>query len=142
MKVTILNGNPDPNNLTFDSYLVQLTQKLEESGSQVTRLTLRDLKLQYCSGCFGCWLKTPGECVANDDNPQMLRAIINADFMLWAAPMRMGFPSALLKKSMDKMVPLIHPYIVVDHGEAHHLARYNHYPRLGLLLEKEMGGDA
>jgi len=25
----------------------------------------------------------------------------------------------------------------VDHGEAHHRARYPHYPRLGLLLEKE-----
>ena len=53
----------------------------------------------------------------------------------------MGFPSALLKKVSDKLIPLVHPYIVVDQGEAHHLARYNHYPKFGLLLEKSAGSD-
>jgi hypothetical protein len=53
----------------------------------------------------------------------------------------MGFPAALLKMANDKHLPLIHPYMVVDHGEAHHLKRYARYPRLGLLLEKEAGTD-
>ena len=63
------------------------------------------------------------------------------DFILWAAPLKMGFPSTLLKMANDKHLPLIHPYMVVDHGEAHHLKRYPHYPRLGLLLEKEPATD-
>jgi hypothetical protein len=53
----------------------------------------------------------------------------------------MGFPSALLKMALDKSIPLIHPYIVVHHGEAHHRPRYEHYPRLGLLLEPESDTD-
>ena len=72
----------------------------------------------------------------------MDRAVINADFVLWAAPLKMGFPSSLLKMALDKHLPLIHPYTLVDQGEAHHRKRYAHYPRLGLLLEKEAGTDA
>ena len=67
--------------------------------------------------------------------------MINSDFTLWAAPLRMGFPSATLKMAMDKSIPLVHPYFVVDLGEAHHRARYDHYPRLGLLVEKESDTD-
>ena len=67
--------------------------------------------------------------------------MINADFILWAAPLKMGFPAALLKMANDKHLPLIHPYMVVDQGEAHHLKRYARYPRLGLLVEKEADTD-
>ena len=71
----------------------------------------------------------------------MDRAIIQSDFTLWAAPLKMGFPSALLKMATDKFLPLIYPYMVVDHMEAHHFARYAHYPRFGLLVEKEATTD-
>ena len=67
----------------------------------------------------------------------MDRAIINSDFTLWAAPLKMGFPSAILKMALDKHLPLIHPYMLVDQYEAHHLKRYAEYPRVGLLVEKE-----
>jgi hypothetical protein len=38
------------------------------------------------------------------------------------------------------MIPLVHPYFVVDGGEIHHRARYAKYPKLGLLLGA--GGDS
>ncbi len=135
MKITILNGNPEPS--VFDGYLDELVASLQVGGQAVTRLDLRELPLRYCVGCWGCWVKTPGECIARDASLEMDRAVINSDFNLWAAPLKMGFPSALLKMALDKHLPLIHPYMVVDHGEAHHLKRYKHYPRLGLLVEKE-----
>lgn len=139
MKITILNGNPEPS--PFDTYLAQLTSALEGEGHTLTRLDLRDMSLRYCVGCWGCWVKTPGECVADEVSLEMGRAVINADFVLWAAPLKMGFPTALLKMAMDKHLPLIHPYMVVDHMEAHHLRRYPRSPRLGLLLEKEADTD-
>jgi len=139
MIITILNGNPQPS--TFDSSLAQLKSDLETRGHAVTHLALRDLPLRPCVGCWGCWVKTPGECVARDASLEMDRAVINADFVLWAAPLKMGFPAALLKMALDKHLPLIHPYMVVDHGEAHHLKRYARYPRVGLLVEKEAFTD-
>ncbi len=140
MKITILNGNPAPS--AFDSYLAQLKANLEANAQTVTQLDLRSMPLRYCVGCWGCWVKTPGECVSRDASLEMDQAVINADFVLWAAPLKMGFPSALLKMANDKHLPLIHPYMVVDHGEAHHLKRYARYPRLGLLVEKEADTDA
>ena len=139
MKITILNGNPVSSN--FDVYLLQAKTVLESEGHMVTQLDLRDMSLRYCVGCWGCWVKTPGECVNRDASLEMDRAIINADFILWAAPLKMGFPSELLKRALDKHLPLIHPYMEVDHGEAHHLRRYPHSPRVGLLLENESTTD-
>ena len=139
MKITILNGNPEPS--AFDTYLEQLQSALGIDNHHVTRIDLRDKQLRFCVGCFGCWVKTPGECVARDASLEMDHAVINADFVVWAAPLRMGFPAALLKMAMDKHLPLIHPYMVVDQGEAHHLRRYPSSPRLGLLIEKEADTD-
>jgi multimeric flavodoxin WrbA len=139
MKITILNGNPKKT--SFDTYLAQVQSGLESEEHSVTRLDLRDLPLRYCVGCWGCWVKTPGECVSRDGSLEIDQAVINADFVLWAAPLKMGFPTELLKMAQDKHLPLIHPYMVVDQGEAHHLKRYERYPRLGLLVEKEANTD-
>jgi len=139
LKITILNGNPSP--APFDDYLAQLGQKLETNGHTATCLQLRDLPLHYCVGCWGCWAKTPGECISQDASREIDRAVINSDFTLWAAPLKMGYPAARLKMAMDKHIPLIHPYMVVDQGEAHHRKRYDRYPRLGLLIEREADTD-
>jgi multimeric flavodoxin WrbA len=135
MNITILNGNPDPS--AFDTYLKNLKLELELNRHQVTQLDLRDLQLKYCIGCFDCWTKTPGICESDQASREMGRAVINSDFTLWAAPLKMGFPSALLKMGIDKHLPLIHPYMVVDQGEAHHLNRYEKYPRVGMLVARE-----
>ena len=51
----------------------------------------------------------------------------------------MGFVSAVLKKTQDKMIPLVHPYITLIRGESRHWKRYRRVPTLGLVLER---GDA
>ncbi|HOU15816.1 MAG TPA: NAD(P)H-dependent oxidoreductase [Anaerolineae bacterium] len=142
MRITMMNGNGHPQNREFEEYVARLATALMAEQHTVTVFTLRDLDIKFCTGCFGCWVKTPGECVAKDASHDVCRAVINGDFLLWAAPLRLGFPDATLKKMMDKSIPLIHPYFVVDHGEAHHRPRYEHYPRVGLLLEKEADTDA
>jgi multimeric flavodoxin WrbA len=140
MQITILNGNPEP--ASFDTYLAQVRSTLEAEGHSVTQLDLRTNPLRYCIGCWGCWVKTPGQCSnADAASIEMDQVVINADFVLWASPLIMGFPSELLKRACDKHLPLIHPYMVVDHGEAHHQKRYPHYPRVGLLVEKEASTD-
>ncbi|MCJ7715833.1 MAG: NAD(P)H-dependent oxidoreductase [Anaerolineales bacterium] len=139
MKITVLNGNPEQSK--FDNYLLNLKSILEDQNHQVTLLDLRELSLKYCIGCFDCWSKTPGVCESDKASQIMDRAIINSDFTLWAGPLIMGFPAALLKMAFDKHLPLIHPYMVVDQHEAHHLKRYEQYPRVGMLVEKEADTD-
>ena len=141
MRITILNGEPNPAT-PFHSYLGALTDRLVNLGHEVAKLDLVNLDLKGCSGCFNCWVRTPGECSKLDDSAAVCRAVLNADLVLLAAPIVMGFTTALLKRGADQMIPLIHPYFVVEGGEVHHRARYAHYPQMGLLLGADADTDA
>ena len=141
MRITILNGEPDPAS-AFQEYLHELASRLAASGHAVTTLDLRELTLKGCSGCFGCWVRTPGECVKKDDSARVCREAIGSDLLLLASPVTMGFTTALLKRAADQMIPIIHPYFVVQGGEVHHRARYAKYPAFGLLLGAGSGTDA
>jgi len=141
MKVTILNGNPDEKKFQFDSFLRRCKELLESEHHRVTLLNLVDMDIKYCTGCWGCWVKTPGECLFGDDSKIIRREVIKSDFVLLASPMIMGFTSALLKKAMDKFIPLVHPYIELVQGECHHRARYDHYPQIGLWVQSDRDTD-
>jgi hypothetical protein len=141
MKITILNGNPNGDNAAFDDYLQRLSGELISDDHAVTVFDLRDMDTSYCTGCFDCWVKTPGQCRTADEGHEINRAYINSDFVLWASPVSMGFYSALLKKITDKFVGLVHPYAEFVDGEMHHSPRYDNYPLAGLLLGKSIGTD-
>jgi multimeric flavodoxin WrbA len=142
MKITILNGNSDPNNQKFDDYLSNLVKLLELSDNGVVHFKLREMKIRHCRGCFDCWVKTPGQCIYKDDSHAICREVINSDFVLFATPLVMGFPSAVLKIIMDKLISLLLPYIeLVNNKECHHKKRYDKYPLIGLLIEREDDTD-
>jgi multimeric flavodoxin WrbA len=141
MRITILNGEPESAS-GFDGYVHKVALRLEASGHMVTTVELRELDLKGCSGCWGCWVKTPGECVKRDDSAKVCRATINADLLVLASPVTMGFTTSLLKRAFDQMISLVHPYLVVEGGEAHHRARYANYPEFGLLLNEGKDTDA
>ena len=141
MNIVILNGDPGDRGDGLARYLHSLSERLQAAGHRVQELRLRDLDLRDCVGCFGCWVKRPGACVVDDASHLIDAAVINSDVTIWASPLLMGFPSAILKRALDKSIPLIHPYFDVVHGEAHHRARYARYPRLGLILEPEASTD-
>ncbi len=141
MRIAILNGNPDAENTKFDNYLKTLSDLLESTNNSVTTFKLREMDINYCIGCWGCWVKTPGECIVPDDSMDIRRKVINSDFTLFASPIIMGFPSALIKKAHERFLPLIHPYFELVQNEVHHKARYDKYPVIGLLLEKNKTTD-
>lgn len=143
MNVIVLNGNPEPENQAFDHYLNELAVNLEASERPTEILMLRELDAGYCTGCWSCWVKTPGLCMFKDDSHLVCRKVIHSDLVIFASPIFMGYYSALLKKFTDKMIPLLHPYFAVVQGEVHHRNRYprKDYPLGGLLLEKTPGSD-
>ena len=140
-QVLILNGAPS-GTYTLDNRVSQLLQALQQREISADQVVLRELSIRHCTGCWSCWVKTPGECIHRDDAADVLRRILQADLLLMASPLLMGYPSAVLKRFMDRMIPLVHPYIQWDRGECHHQARYAHYPQMGLYLEKESDTDA
>ncbi len=136
MRFLVLDGNPNATDTRFSEYLSELEKTLQNLGHPASVLTLRNLDIRYCTGCWGCWVKTPGKCVFVDDSEEVCREYIQADFVLLVSPVLMGFTSALLKKVQDRLIPLLHPYIDFVQGECHHEKRYPKYPRLGVLLKR------
>jgi multimeric flavodoxin WrbA len=134
MKVTILNGNPDPGNQKFDDYIKGIEKALCDERHHVTSFLLRDMDIKYCNGCFGCWVKTPGECVFADDSYKVRSEYIGSDLVIFSSPIIAGFTSALLKKTQEKLLPLIHPYFEKENGEFHHRRRYDNYPNIGVIV--------
>ncbi|OGG02098.1 MAG: hypothetical protein A3F83_15045 [Candidatus Glassbacteria bacterium RIFCSPLOWO2_12_FULL_58_11] len=141
MKIVVLNGSPDSRRFELDCYLAELEGLLETRGHVVKSFELRAMNIGHCTGCWGCWVKTPGECVIRDDSQKVCRAAINSDLLLFASPVIMGFTSAVLKKISDRLIPLLHPYFEIDRGEIHHRKRYERYPAVGLLLERATDTD-
>jgi multimeric flavodoxin WrbA len=140
VNILILNGNPDPARRDFDRYIEELIHILRIKHT-IVPLTLRDLEVKHCTGCRGCWVKTPGECVFHDAGNDICRHYIHSDFILFASPVRAGFTSSLLKRACDRLIPLLHPHFEIVSGEAGHKARYDTYPKIGLLLEKSKATD-
>jgi multimeric flavodoxin WrbA len=137
MKIVILDGQSELENKRWSAYMSTLVVQLQQKGHEVNHFVLKDFNIHHCTGCFGCWVKTPGICVIDDDSREINRQSIQADFILWASPLVMGFPTYHLKKKLDRSIPLIHPYFEMVNGEVHHLPRYEKYPLFGLLLQPE-----
>ena len=67
---------------------------LAARGYRVERLALRDLDIRACTGCFGCWTRTPGECVIDDDARRVAELVINSDVTAVVTPVSFGGPTA------------------------------------------------
>lgn len=137
MRITILNGNPDERGRFFENCLDGVQQHLELRGHRVNHRRLRELDITPCRGCFGCWLKTPGLCVLPDDSDMLRRDIVHSDLVLLASPLKMGFISALLRRAVEKMIPLVLPHLKIVEGEFHHRVRYQHLPVMAGLVQEE-----
>lgn len=141
MKVTVFNGNPKGGRAEFDEYLSSLAEELRRRNHEVEVVALRDLNLRRCTGCFGCWVKTPGRCVQKDEGDIICKHMISADLLVHASPMIMGFVSSLIRRASERLIPTLLPFFQLSKGEIRHLLRYDHYPKFGLLVEEEPDTD-
>ncbi|MBN2526721.1 MAG: hypothetical protein JXR76_10025 [Deltaproteobacteria bacterium] len=73
MKIVILNGAPDHDTWCCSSWIMALEAFLKQTH-QVAVFTLHQMSISRCTGCFGCWVKTPGQCVVADDSHQLCGA--------------------------------------------------------------------
>ncbi|MBD3372324.1 MAG: flavodoxin family protein [Candidatus Coatesbacteria bacterium] len=128
MRVVILDGFPVDHPAAAD--LDVLVDELESRGRGVHWLRLTELKLGLCRGCFGCWVKTPGECFIDDDARRVAREYIQSGLAVLATPLSFGGYGSLLKRAVDRLIPLIMPLFKRVRGEVHHVPRYPAYPEL------------
>lgn len=128
MKILALDG-------TFGSKYQELIDVLLSQfvTHDIEVVHIESQQIAYCTGCWSCWLKTPGLCVHNDDTQTVLRKAINSDMVIIFTENSVGYMTSNSKKVLEKFIPLVHPYIELVEGECHHIRRYDKYPKLGLI---------
>ena len=80
--------------------------------------------IKPCVGCFGCWTKTPGECVIKDSYERMGALIHKADEVVVMTKYTYGGFSSFVKNVFDRSIGLVLPFFEIVDGEMHHKNRY------------------
>jgi hypothetical protein len=116
-----------------------LEARLTMLGCDISRAVVRDLDIRACTGCFGCWTRTPGECVIDDDARRLAEQVVKSDVTAVVSAVTFGGYSSLAKSVLDRLICLVLPTFTMVDGEVHHKPRYEHYPiwlGLGTLPER------
>lgn len=86
-----------------------------------------------CTGCFGCWLKTPGHCVIRDGWGDLSPLLgHSSEYILLSRVVYGGF-SPFVKTVLDRNIGYILPYFSVRNREMHHTSRYPDRIRLTVV---------
>jgi multimeric flavodoxin WrbA len=78
-----------------------------------------------CIGCFGCWDKTPGQCVVKDGYDKMGRLVHEASEIRVISRYTFGGFSGPVKGIIDRCIGYVLPQFTVTGGETHHKKRYD-----------------
>jgi len=73
-----------------------------------------DMKMAFCTGCYTCWLRTPGICAINDDMTEANAALREADLIILATPVYVDGMSAQLKTFLDRSICSFDALIIAD----------------------------
>lgn len=124
MKILAFNSSPRKNNGATDIVLNKFLDGAKEAGGDIEKIYLSDKKIKQCQGCFGCWIKTPGKCVfQNDDMPEILKKIEEADIIVYATPLYHFNMSSSMKVMIEKTLPLLEPFLIKDNELTTHPKR-------------------
>ncbi|WP_105614413.1 NAD(P)H-dependent oxidoreductase [Vallitalea okinawensis] len=112
---------------------VRVLNYFQKETMNLTHLSVKKDDLNYCVGCFGCWVKTPGLCVFDDFGRRLNKHFVESDYVIILTPVVYGCYSTAIKRVLDRTVPNILPFFKIINNEVHHAPRYDHYPQLIIL---------
>jgi multimeric flavodoxin WrbA len=83
-----------------DRLLREALAGAESTGAQVEYVNLRSYKIGPCIECNACL--TTGQCIVQDDYPEMLEKILDADRLVFATPVFFMSVCAQAKNLIDR----------------------------------------
>lgn len=133
MKATIITDKDYKTEL-FEKLDASVTSFLKSKGFETEHFNIGRNDLAFCMGCFGCWIKKPGECVINDMISHINRSFINSDAVIYLSPIVFGQFSANIKNSLDRWIPNVLPFFIKrPDGSTIHPSRYDSYPKVIII---------
>jgi multimeric flavodoxin WrbA len=114
-----------------ESYVLLCTRVKSILAQKGYEPDIRELgkTLSSCMGCFGCWIKKPGECVIQDEMANINRQYVNSDAVVFISPIIYGQFSAPIKNALDRTLPRLLPFFYRrKDGSTMHPQRYGKIP--------------
>lgn len=105
--------------------LVRLFDELKVNSQPVHRL---ESQMQYCQGCFRCWIDHVGECVIDDQVRDISENIVNSEKFIMISPILFGSYSVSMKRFLDRFIPNVLPFFKVSNRRVIHFRRYRNFP--------------
>lgn len=130
MKILVFNGSPKGERSNTWQLSKAFLAGMGESGEamEVREVSVGELNIRPCLGCFSCWSRTPGQCCISDDMGQVIENLLWADVTIWSFPLYYFSVPGPLKILIDRQLPMVLPFMAEDGGETgsgSHPARYD-----------------
>jgi multimeric flavodoxin WrbA len=126
MKVLVFNGSPNMDKGNTALILGPFVDGMREEGAEVELQYVKRLKINPCQGEMNCWLKTPGECLQKDDMNAIYPKLRQADVIVFAVPVYVDGMPGPMKTLIDRLIPLIEPYVELREGHCRHTVPERH----------------
>jgi multimeric flavodoxin WrbA len=86
-----------------DVLVSRILEGARDHGASTERVSLADLKISECDGCYACW-KGKHACSKADDMRDLYPRIAKADAIVFGTPVYWFGPTAIMKCFMDRFV--------------------------------------
>ncbi|MDR0655407.1 MAG: NAD(P)H-dependent oxidoreductase [Treponema sp.] len=136
MNILLINGSPKgerSNTLKLANAFIDGIRSLE--NHPVDTITVTQKNIGPCRGCFGCWEKTPGKCVIEDDMGGILEKYMKAGLIVWSFPLYYYSVPGILKNLIDRQLPLFLPFMG---GRSDGMGSGSHPPRYDLSGQRHV----
>lgn len=100
-------------------------QGLFPTVSEDVKIISKKNEIKRCIGCFGCWLKTPGECVIKDGYGNTGKLLSESEELIIISRICYGGFSPFVKNVLDRNIGYISPFFTIRNNEMHHKSRYS-----------------
>lgn len=110
-------------------------------GRDFEYVDLSALKIAPCVGCFGCWTRTPGKCVIRDDAVRVYPLIAASDEVVYVSRIRYGGYDSVMKRMLERAIPVQQAFIRIHGGETHHVQRAVE-PKRAVIVAYEAEAEA
>ena len=105
--------------------------------ADIVKAPQKEKKLIHCTGCFGCWIKTPGRCVIKDAYMTMGEELGKCEELVIVSKCTYGGFSPYVKNVLDRSIGYILPHFEMINGEMHHGKRYDNTIKLTVYFYGE-----
>lgn len=118
--VLAFNSSPRKEKGLTDIVLQRFLAGAASAGAETETVYLAEKRVADCLGCTRCWFRTPGRCRHNDDVPELHARMLRADVLVYATPLYICTMNAIMKRFLDRILPLAEPFQHYEDGACSH----------------------